>query len=160
MGEPRRQQREWRRQHPALDEVANLLNKANRDLCAVQHHLEKEFQQTYPDHANPYKMVCRIKKIQEDLASLKELCRELLAEKQDFIDKARTTLLGQKISLQRLLASSGLPLISDQDDLAYSNLNQIIDEWSAQVSTKAGDVQDPLSEDINQMLFSSLVQDG
>lgn len=44
---------------------------------------------------------------------------------QDFIDKARTTLLGQKISLQRLLASSGLPLISEQDDSAYSNLNQV-----------------------------------
>ncbi|XP_078443651.1 spindle/kinetochore-associated protein [Wolffia australiana] len=154
-----RKEREWRRQHPALDEVANLLGKANRGLCIVQHHLEKEFMQSYPDHANPYKLVFRIKKIQEELASLKELCRELLADKQELIDSARTTFLEQKTLLQRLLVSAGLPLISDQDSLVFSNLNQIIDEWAAQVRSKA-DAQDPLSVDINQMLFSSLVQDG
>uniref|UniRef100_A0A1D1YI74 Protein FAM33A n=1 Tax=Anthurium amnicola TaxID=1678845 RepID=A0A1D1YI74_9ARAE len=159
MGEHKRQQ-QWRRHHPALDEVVSLLSKANRDLYAVQHHLDKEFQRTYPDHANPYKIVCRIKKIQEDLEALKEMCRELLAEKQDLIDKARVTLVGQRSSLQRLLASSNLPLISDDDGLAYANLNQIIDEWSAQVKAKTGEIHDRHSEDINQMLFSSIVQDG
>ncbi|MQL74833.1 hypothetical protein Taro_007193 [Colocasia esculenta] len=158
MGE--QQQQQWRRHHPALDEAVSLLSKANCDLSAAHHHLDQEFQRTYPDHANPYKLVCRIKKIQQDLASVKEMCRELLAEKQDLMDKARATLLGQRSSLQRLLASSGLPLISDDDELVYSNLNQIIDEWSAQMRAKTGEVHGGDSEDINQMLFSSIVQDG
>jgi hypothetical protein len=45
---------------------------------------------------------------------------------QDLIDKARASLVGQKIPIQRLLASSGLPSISESDEGAYANLNQVI----------------------------------
>ncbi|XP_077238189.1 spindle/kinetochore-associated protein isoform X1 [Tasmannia lanceolata] len=69
-------------QHAAVDDLVKLLTKANYDLTLVQHRLDKEFQQIYPHNANPLKLVSRIKKIQEDLSSLKEECRELLAAKQ------------------------------------------------------------------------------
>lgn len=36
-----------------------------------------------------------------------------------------TTLVSQRSSLQRLLASAGLPLIDDSDETAYTNLNQV-----------------------------------
>ncbi|XP_008794383.1 uncharacterized protein LOC103710455 [Phoenix dactylifera] len=147
------------RRHQAVDEVLKVLSKASRDLAVVQRHLDLEFQRSYPDHANPCKIVARIKKIQGELVSLKELCRELLAEKQDLIDKARTTLVGQRSSLQRLLASSGLPLLTESDDIAYTNLNQVIDEWTAQVRGKTGDEKNT-DEDINQMLFSAIVQNS
>ncbi len=122
-------------------------------------HLELEFRRSYPDHVNPCEIVARIKTIQQELVSLKELCRELLAEKQDLIDKAKTSLVAQRSSLQRLLASSGLPLMSESDETAYTNLNQIIDEWTAQVRAKKGD-EDDATEDINKMLFSAIVQNN
>ncbi|XP_077238190.1 spindle/kinetochore-associated protein isoform X2 [Tasmannia lanceolata] len=148
-------------QHAAVDDLVKLLTKANYDLTLVQHRLDKEFQQIYPHNANPLKLVSRIKKIQEDLSSLKEECRELLAAKQDLIDKARTTLVGNRSLLKRMQASSGLPLISDSDDLAYTNLNQIINEWTVQVRPKTGDGKhDSDSEDINQLLFSAIVQNS
>ncbi|GMP83815.1 hypothetical protein CsSME_00037601 [Camellia sinensis var. sinensis] len=121
----------------AVDNLVNLLTKANHDLTLVQHKLEKEFQQIYPDNANPIKLVSRIKKLQQDLSSLKEQCRVLLAAKQDLIDKARTTLVGNRSSLQRLQASTGIPVTSDSDDPAYTNFKQIIDEWTTQVSLRA-----------------------
>ncbi|KAI7998399.1 hypothetical protein ACSBR2_035740 [Camellia fascicularis] len=143
----------------AVDNLVNLLTKANHDLTLVQHKLEKEFQQIYPDNANPIKLVSRIKKLQQDLSSLKEQCRVLLAAKQDLIDKARTTLVGNRSSLQRLQASTGIPVTSDSDDPAYTNFNQIIDEWTTQVSLRAGDEShESNSEDINQLLFSAIVQ--
>ncbi|XP_043708010.1 uncharacterized protein LOC122657383 [Telopea speciosissima] len=147
------------RHHEAVDDLANLFTKANHDLSVVHHRLEKEFQQIYPENANPMKLVYRIKKIQEDLLSLKEHCRELLAAKQDMIDKARTVLVGSRSLLQRMQASSGIPITSDSDDTAFSNFNQIIDEWTAQLRSKAGDAkQDSDTEDINQLLFSAIVQ--
>ncbi|WOL19676.1 hypothetical protein Cni_G28478 [Canna indica] len=145
--------------HPAVDDVMKVLSSANRDLILVQRQLDQEFQRSYSDDVNPCKIVARIKKIQEDLVSLKENCRELLAEKQDLIDKARTVLVGQRQSLQMLLASSGLPSTSEADDMAFANLNQVIDEWTAQVRAKTGDERDT-DEDINQMLFSALVQNN
>lgn len=59
-----------------------LLTKANHDLTAVQHRLDKEFQQIYPQNANPMKLVSRIKKIQQDLSTLEDQCRHLLTAKQ------------------------------------------------------------------------------
>ncbi|XXG51768.1 hypothetical protein AAC387_Pa03g0265 [Persea americana] len=145
----------------AVDDVQNLLTKANHDLSIVQHRLQKEFQHIYPDNANPCKLVSRIKKIQDDLSSLKEQCRELLAAKQDLIDKARITLVGNRSLLQRMQASSGLTTINDSDDLEYTNLNQIIDEWTSQVRSKTGNaMHDSDSEDINQLLFSAIVQNN
>ncbi|XP_058203553.1 uncharacterized protein LOC131317887 [Rhododendron vialii] len=145
--------------HQAVDGLVNLFTKANHDLTVVQHKLEKEFQQIYPDHANPMKLVSRIKKVQEDLSALQEQCRELLAAKQDLIDKARTTLVGNISSLQRLQASTGVAVTSDSQDPAYTNFNKIIDEWTAQLRSRKGDVtEDSSSEDVNQLLFSAIVQ--
>uniref|UniRef100_A0A2N9FT68 Protein FAM33A n=1 Tax=Fagus sylvatica TaxID=28930 RepID=A0A2N9FT68_FAGSY len=104
----------------------------------VQHRLEKEFQQVYRDNENPMKLVFRIKKVQEDLLTLKEQCRELLKAKQDVIDKARTTLVGNRTLLQQMQASMGITLISDSDDPAFANFNQIVDEWEAQVRLRTG----------------------
>ncbi|KAJ9702777.1 hypothetical protein PVL29_004487 [Vitis rotundifolia] len=145
--------------HEAMDGLLNLFTKANHDLTLVQHRLEKEFQQIYPHNANPMILVSRIKKLQEDLCSLKEQCQELLAAKQDLIDKARTTLVGNRSLLQRMQASMGIPLASDSDDPAYANFNQIIDEWTNQVRSRTEDVtHESESEDINKMLFSAIVQ--
>ncbi|CAK9163694.1 unnamed protein product [Ilex paraguariensis] len=68
--------------HQSVDGLVNLFTKGNHDLTVIQHKLEKEFQQIYPDSANPMKLVSRIKKVQEELSSMKEQCRELLAAKQ------------------------------------------------------------------------------
>lgn len=57
---------------------------------------------------------------------------------QDLIDKARTTLVGKRLSIQRLQAATGVPVTSDFDDPAYNNFNQIIDEWMVQVKSKMG----------------------
>ncbi|KAF8392974.1 hypothetical protein HHK36_021215 [Tetracentron sinense] len=143
----------------AMDDLVNLLSKANHDLSVVQHKLEKEFHQIYPHNANPTNLVSRIKKIQEDLSSLKDDCRELLAAKQDLIDKARATIVGNRSLLQRMQVSSGLLLTSDSDDPSYINFNQIIEEWKIQVRSKTGDEKHEAdSEDINQLLFSAIVQ--
>ncbi|RRT61016.1 hypothetical protein B296_00036842 [Ensete ventricosum] len=88
MAEQRRgnqQQRHHHHHHPAVDDVTKVLSRASRDLLLVQRQLDQEFQRSYPDDVNPCKIVSRIKKIQEELVSLKELCRELLAEKQVFL---------------------------------------------------------------------------
>lgn len=45
---------------------------------------------------------------------------------QDLIDKARTTLVGNRISLQRLQASTGVSITNDADDPAYINFNQVL----------------------------------
>ncbi|XVF89429.1 hypothetical protein PTKIN_Ptkin19aG0129600 [Pterospermum kingtungense] len=144
--------------HQAADNLVNLFTKAKHDLLVVQYRLEKEFQQIYPDNANPMKLVSRIKKIQEELSSLTEQCRELLSAKQDLIDKARTTLVGNRNLLQRMQASMGIPLNSDSDDPAFTNFNQIIDEWTVQVRSRIGDEKESESEDINKLLFSAIVQ--
>ncbi|EEF46843.1 uncharacterized protein LOC8274152 [Ricinus communis] len=144
--------------HQAADNVVNLLKKANHDLILVQLKLEKEFQQVYPDNANPMKLVNRIKKIQEDLSILKEQCGELLAAKQDLIDKARTSLVGNRNQIQRMQASVRIPLTTVDEDPAFANFNQIIDEWTAQVRSRTGDEgQNSESEDINNLLFSAIV---
>ncbi|KAL7608462.1 uncharacterized protein LOC111917283 [Lactuca sativa] len=144
--------------HQAVDGLVNLFTKANNDLIIVQNRLEKEFRETYPDNANPMKLVSRIKKIQEELPSLKEQCRELLSAKQDLIDKARTTIVGNRASLQRLQSSMGIPVTSDSDDPSFTNFNQVIDEWAVQVRSRTGDEGHEGSEDINKMLFSAIVQ--
>ncbi|XP_065850197.1 uncharacterized protein [Euphorbia lathyris] len=145
--------------HHAVDSLVNLFTKANHDLSLVQLKLEQEFQRVYPDNANPMKLVTRIKKIQDDLATLKVQCRELLAAKQDLIDKAQTTLVGNRSLLQRMQASMGIPVASADEDSAFANFNQIIDEWTVQVRSRSGDEeQNSESEDINKLLFSAIVQ--
>ncbi|KAK1367589.1 Spindle and kinetochore-associated protein 2 [Heracleum sosnowskyi] len=145
--------------HEAVDNLLNLFTIANRDLNVVENRLEKEFQKIYPQNANPMELVSRIKKIEDELVFLKQECGHLLAAKQDLIDKARTTLVGNRLSIQRLQASTGVPVTSDSDDPAYNNFNQIIDEWTVQVRSKMSDDEpDSGSEDINQKLFSAIVQ--
>ncbi|XP_047973410.1 uncharacterized protein LOC125215875 isoform X2 [Salvia hispanica] len=141
----------------AVDGLLNLFTKANRDLSAVQNKLHKEFQQVYPDHANPMKLVERLKKIEEEMSSLKDECRELLAAKQDLIDIARTVLVGNRTMLHKLQSSTGVPLTGDADDDAYESFNQVIDEWAVQVKSRKEE-EEPDSGDINQMLFSAIVQ--
>ncbi|XP_076958451.1 uncharacterized protein LOC143634181 [Bidens hawaiensis] len=145
--------------HQAVDGLVNLLTKANNDLTVVHNRLDKEFRQVYPDNANPMKLVARIKKIQDQLPSLKDQCQELLSAKQDLIDKARTTIVGNRASSQRLQASMGIPVTNDSDDPAYTNFNEVIDEWALQVRSKTGNDghEDSDSEDINKMLFSAIV---
>ncbi|KAK4389001.1 hypothetical protein Sango_2237100 [Sesamum angolense] len=142
----------------AVDGLLSLFSKANRDLSTVHNKLHKEFQQVYPDHANPMKLVARLKKIEEEMSSLKDQCRELLVAKQDLIDKARTLLVGNRTLLQRLQASSGAPVTSDADDPVFASFNQIIDEWTLQVKSRTEDEEKPGSNDINQLLFSAIVQ--
>ncbi|KAM0059738.1 putative spindle and kinetochore-associated protein [Helianthus debilis subsp. tardiflorus] len=146
--------------HDAVDGLVNLFIKANNDLNIVQNRLDKEFREIYPDNANPMKLVARIKKIQDELPSLKEQCRELLSAKQDLIDKARTTIVGNRSSLQRLQTSMGIPVTNDSDDPAYTNFNEVIDEWAQQVRSKTGKEahEGSDSEDINKMLFSAIVE--
>ncbi|BBG95011.1 hypothetical protein Prudu_003441 [Prunus dulcis] len=141
------------------------MGHANHDLTVVQHRLEREFQQIYPENANPMKLVSRIKKIQEELSTLEEQCRELLSAKQDLIDQARTTLVGNRNLVQRMEASMGISPNTDSEDSAFANFNQIIDEWTVQVRSKTGGIlmmlvmdekHDSDSEDINQLLFSAI----
>ncbi|KAG8375378.1 hypothetical protein BUALT_Bualt10G0093800 [Buddleja alternifolia] len=153
-----KRERERMEHNQAVDGLLSLFTKANRDLSMVHNKLYKEFQQVYPDNANPMKLVARLKKIEEEMSSLKEQCRELLAAKQDLIDKARTLLVGNRTQLQRLQASTGFPVTNDADDPAYASFNQIIEEWAVQVRSKAEDEEEPGSNDINQMLFSAIVQ--
>ncbi|XP_021820977.1 uncharacterized protein LOC110762627 [Prunus avium] len=144
--------------HEATDGLVKLLTKANHDLTVVQHRLEREFQQIYPENANPMKLVSRIKKIQEELSTLEDQCRELLSAKQDLIDQARTSLVGNRNLVQRMEASIGISPNTDSEDSAFANFNQIIDEWTVQVRSKTGDEKhDSDSEDINQLLFSAIV---
>lgn len=44
---------------------------------------------------------------------------------QELIDRMRTSLAAQRGAAQRLLASSGLPLMTDADEAAYANLSQV-----------------------------------
>ncbi|KAJ4707743.1 spindle and kinetochore-associated protein 2 [Melia azedarach] len=148
----------YQQNHQAVDNLVNLLTKANHDLTMVQYKLEKEFQQIYPDNANPMKLFSRIKKVQEDLPILKEQCRELLAAKQDLIDKARTVLVGNRSLVQRMQAPLDIPVISESEDHGFANFKQVIDEWIVQVRSRTGDEEhDSDSEDINKLLFSTIV---
>ncbi|KAJ6673889.1 SPINDLE AND KINETOCHORE-ASSOCIATED PROTEIN 2 [Salix viminalis] len=147
--------------HQATDSLVNLFTKANNDLTLVQLKLEREFQQIYPDNANPVKLVHRIKKVQGDLTVLKDQCQELLAAKQDLIDKARTVLVGNRNLIQRMEVSMGVGVTGDAEDPAFVNFNQIIDEWTTQVRARTGDEkQDSDAEDINKLLFSAIVQNN
>ncbi|GMY21058.1 spindle and kinetochore-associated protein 2 isoform X2 [Fagus crenata] len=104
-------------QHQAMDGLVNLLTKSNHNL-AVE---------------NPKKLLSRIKKVQEDLLTLKEQCRELLKAK------------------QQMQASVGIPLISDSNDPVFANFNQIVDEWEAQVRSRT-------ERDGRKFLFSCVNQ--
>ncbi|CAK7353994.1 unnamed protein product [Dovyalis caffra] len=147
--------------HQATDSLVNLFTKANNDLTLVQFKLEREFQQIYPDNANPVKLVNRIKKLQGDLTVLKDQCQELLAAKQDLIDKARTVLVGNRNLIQRMEVSMGFDVTGDAEDPAFVNFNEIIDEWTTHVRARTGDeTHDSDAEDVNKLLFSAIVQNN
>ncbi|KAM0930126.1 hypothetical protein ACQ4PT_001185 [Festuca glaucescens] len=144
------------RHHPAVNDVFLTLVGASNALSDVQRRLDLEFRASYPDHANPAKLVGRVKRVQEEVAALKDLCRDLLTQKQELIDLMRTSLAAQRSATQRLLASSGLPLMTEDDEAAYGNLKQVIDEWTDQLRPMAGDA-DGEDQDTNQILFSAIV---
>ncbi|KAI4389730.1 hypothetical protein MLD38_001927 [Melastoma candidum] len=141
----------------ASDPLINLLVRCNHDLDAIHYKLDKEFRSLYPDNANPIRLVSRIKKIRDDLSIVKDQCQELLSAKQDLIDKARTTLVGNRNLLHRIQASVAI-LPGDAEDPAYDNFKEVIDEWTAQVQSRAGNkTEHSSSNDINKLLFSAKV---
>ncbi|EOA28068.1 hypothetical protein CARUB_v10024250mg [Capsella rubella] len=143
--------------HQAVDNLVNVLARASHDLNLVHSKLDKEFQQIYPENANPMKLIQRMKKLQEDVTGLKDQCLELLSAKQDLIDKAQTTLVGNCNLIQKMNASLGESTNGDADD-ALADFNQIIDEWTTQVRSRTvGDIGEADKEDINKMLFSAIV---
>ncbi|CAH9108181.1 unnamed protein product [Cuscuta europaea] len=147
--------------HQAVDGLVALFSKAHHDLNLVSFKLEKEFQQVYSDKTNPMKLVSRINKIQLELGSIQEKCREVLAAKQDLIDKARATLVWNRSLLQKLQAHAGLPVIDDNNDSAFANFNQIIDEWTTHVRAGADNENlESVSEDVNHLLFSAIVPEN
>ncbi|KAK7260989.1 hypothetical protein RIF29_27292 [Crotalaria pallida] len=152
---------QYEERHEATDGLLNLFTKANHDLSVVHHRLDMEFQQLYPNNANPMKLVSRIKKVQEDISTLKGQCHKLLAAKQDLIDKAQRTLVENRNLVQRMQASLCIPVTSEDNDDAFTNFKQIIEEWTVQVNSKAGDKEhdaDSDSGDLNKLLFSAIVQ--
>ncbi|CAN6906224.1 unnamed protein product [Brassica oleracea] len=147
--------------HQAVDNLINVFARASRDLDAVHFKLDKEFQQTYPEHANPMKLIQRIKKLQEDVTFLKDQCLELLSAKQDLIDKAQTTLVGNYNLIQKINASLGESTNGDAADDALADFNQIIEEWTMQVRSRTvGETEEADKEDINKLLFSAIVHNN
>ncbi|CAF2049476.1 unnamed protein product [Brassica rapa] len=147
--------------HQAVDNLINVFARASRDLDAVHFKLDKEFQQIYPDNANPMKLIQRIKKLQEDVTFLKDQCLELLSAKQDLIDKAQTTLVGNYNLIQKINASLGESTNGDADDDALADFNQIIEEWTMQVRSRTvGETEEADKEDINKLLFSAIVHNN
>ncbi|KAF3575212.1 hypothetical protein F2Q69_00062661 [Brassica cretica] len=147
--------------HHAVDNLINVFARASRDLDAVHFKLDKEFQQTYPENANPMKLIQRIKKLQEDVTFLKDQCLELLSAKQDLIDKAQTTLVGNYNLIQKINASLGESTNGDAADDALADFNQIIEEWTMQVRSRTvGETEEPDKEDINKLLFSAIVHNN
>ncbi|KAF3774922.1 hypothetical protein EJ110_NYTH51857 [Nymphaea thermarum] len=143
----------------AVDDLQSFFARSNRDLSLIRHKLESEFRLAYPDNVNPLKLVSRIKRVEEELSSLREQSRELLSAKQDLMDRTRTTLVGNRGLLQRVQASAGITLNDDGDDSAIDHLVQIIDEWNAQVGLRGdNEKQSSVDEDVNQLLFSAKVQ--
>ncbi|KAL0733907.1 hypothetical protein Bca4012_010117 [Brassica carinata] len=146
--------------HQAVDNLINVFARASHDLNTVHFKLDKEFQKIYPENANPMKLIQRIKKLQEDVTVLKDQCLVLLSAKQDLVDKAQTSLVGNYNLIQKMNASLGESTNGDADDV-LADFNQIIDEWTMQVRSKTvGETEEPDKEDINKLLFSAIVHNN
>ncbi|AQK55881.1 uncharacterized protein LOC100276200 [Zea mays] len=144
--------------HPAVNDVLLTLTNARGTLADVQRRLDLEFRAAYPDHANPAKLVARVKRLEEEAAALKEMCRDLLTQKQELIDQIRVSLMAQRGMTQRLLAASGLPPLSDADETVHNSLNEVIQDWTAQVSPITREIEDlDKKKNANQMLFSAII---
>ncbi|CAD6241978.1 unnamed protein product [Miscanthus lutarioriparius] len=142
------------------------------------HRLDLEFRAAYPDHvsiflstapfladgirrrrlhANPAKLVARVKRVVEEAAALKEMSRDLLTQKQELIDQIRVSLMAQRRMTQRLLAASGLPPMSEEDETVHNSLNEVIQDWTAQVSPITREIEDQdKKKDANQ-IFSTIM---
>ncbi|CAL5194557.1 unnamed protein product [Lathyrus oleraceus] len=137
--------------------LVKLFRNANQELDILHKRLQKEFQHLYPDNANPMKLASRIKKVQEDVSSLKEECPKLLAAKQDLIDKAQRGLVESRNLLKCMQSSVGIPFTGEDED-AFANFKQVIDEWTDQTRSKTGnEPHDSDSGDLNRLLFSAIV---
>jgi predicted SpoU family rRNA methylase len=64
---------------------------------------------------------------------------------QELIDQIRVSLMAQRRMTQRLLAASGLPPMSDEDETVHNSLNEVIQDWTAQVSPITSRQSPPLS---------------
>ncbi|XP_066322805.1 uncharacterized protein [Miscanthus floridulus] len=144
--------------HPAVSDVLSTLTEARGTLADVQRRLDLEFREAYPDHANPAKLVARVKRVVEQAAALKEMSRDLLIQKQELIDQIRVSLVAQRRMTQRLLAASGLPPMSDEDETVHNSLNEVIQDWTAQVSPITREIEDlDKKKDANQIFFSTIM---
>lgn len=145
----------------AVNTLEQLFVKANNDLTYVQHKLEAEFNGRQPDHVDPFKLMLRIKRIQEELPIIEDDCRKLLAAKQDLIDKTKVILVANRALLRRMQARAGTPIFCDGDDAVYSSFMKVLHEWNDQLQSddNAKGIDLIASEDLNQKLFSSLIQD-
>ncbi|XP_066328951.1 uncharacterized protein [Miscanthus floridulus] len=144
--------------HPAVHDVLSTLTDASGTLADVQRRLDLEFRAAYPDHANPAKLVARVKRVVEEAAALKEMSRDLLTQKQELIDQIRVSLMAQRRMTQRLLAASGLPPMSDEDETVHNSLNEVIQDWTAQVSPITREIEDQdKKKDANQIFFSTIM---
>ncbi|CAK8569938.1 unnamed protein product [Lathyrus sativus] len=142
----------------ATEVLVKLFRNANQELEILHKRLQKEFHHLYPDNANPMKLASRIKKVLEDVSSLKEECPKLLAAKQDLIDKAQRGLVESRNLLKRMQSSVGIPF-TGEDEEAFANFKQVIDEWTDQTRSKIGNEPcDSDSGDLNRLLFSAIVQ--
>lgn len=145
----------------AIDTLEQLFIKANNDLNYVQCKLEAEFNWRQPDQVDPFKLMLRIKRIQDELPTVENECRKLLAAKQDLIDKTREILVANRAQLRRLQARAGTPICCDEDDAVYGSFVKVLHEWNNQLLSEDNlvDTDGVALEDLNQKLFSSLIQD-
>eukprot|EP00250_Pteridium_aquilinum_P034399 c7532_g1_i1 orf=561-1028(+) len=145
----------------AIDTLEQHFIKANNDLNYVQHKLEAEFNGRGPDQVDPFKLMLRIKRIQDELPSVEAECRKLLAAKQDLIDKTKEVLVANRALLRRLQARAGAPICCDEDDAVYGSFVKVLHEWNKQLQSDDNALStDCIAlEGLNQKLFSSLIQD-
>ncbi|MCO5554931.1 hypothetical protein L7F22_008470 [Adiantum nelumboides] len=140
----------------AIDTLEQLFLKANNDLNYVQHKLEAESNGREPGQVDPYKLLLRIQKIQDELPSIEDECRKLLVAKQELIDKTKEILVANRALLRRLQARVGTPICCDEDDPVYSSFTKVLHEWGDQL--QSGEGTDSVGiEDLNQKLLSSII---
>lgn len=143
----------------AIDTLEQIFVKANNDLNYVEHKLAAEFNSRQPDQVDPFKLMLRIRRIQDELPAVEDECRKLWAAKQELIDKTKEILVANRALLRRLHARAGLPICCDEEDAVYGSFVKVLHEWNnqLQLGETAKDASCDTLEDLNQKLFSSLI---
>ncbi|KAI5079528.1 hypothetical protein GOP47_0005007 [Adiantum capillus-veneris] len=142
--------------NPAIDTLEQLFVKANNDLNYVHHKLEIESSAREPGQVDPYRLLLRIQKIQDELPVIEDGCRKLLVAKQEVIDKTKEILVANRALLRRLQARVGAPICCDDDDAVYGSFLKVLHEWSDQLQSGEG-TDSAVIEDLNQKLLSSII---